>query len=173
MGEIDARRHVERPDDWASRPGPGLAPAGDWFDYLVRVERSGRHQLRVRAATFDAGVGLAVEVNGEIQSTISLPVTGPWNNTNFVWSSDASLVLPAGQSVVRLRHLSDWRTDIRALYVTCPADYNEDGGIDGADLQAFFETWQQGVERADIDADGGVDGNDIEAFFVRWAAGGC
>ena len=129
--------------------------------------------LALVAATFDAGVGLAVEVNGELQTTISLPVTGPWNNTNFVWSSDASLVLPAGQSVVRLRHLSDWRTDIRALYVTCPADYNEDGGVDGADLQAFFETWQQGVERADINADGGVDGNDIEAFFVRWAAGGC
>ena len=173
MSEIDARRHVERPDDWASRPGPGLAPAGDWFDYLVRVQRPGRHELRVQAATFDSGVGLAVEVNGEPQSTISLPVTGPWNNTNFVWSSNVPLILPAGQSVVRLRHLADWRTDIRTLYITCPADFNEDGGVDGADLQAFFETWQQGVERADINADGGVDGSDLEAFFVRWEAGGC
>ena len=173
MGEIDARLHVERPDDWASRSGPGLAPAGDWFDYLVRVERTGRHELRVRAATFDAGVGLAVEVNGQVQSTVALPATGPWNNTNFVWSSNVPLVLPAGQSVVRLRHLADWRTDIRAVYITCPADLNDDGGVDGGDLQAFFDLWQQGVDEADINADGGVDGNDLEAFFVRWEAGGC
>lgn len=173
MSEIDARLDVERPDDWASRPGPGLAPAGDWFDYLVRVDRTGRHALRVRAATFDTDVGIAVEVNGQPQATIPLPVTGPWNNTNFTWSAAVPIVLPAGQSVVRLRHLADWRTDIRALYITCPADFNEDGGVDGGDVQAFFEVWQQGADPADINADGGVDGADLEAFFVRWSAGGC
>ncbi|MEI7657935.1 MAG: GC-type dockerin domain-anchored protein [Phycisphaerae bacterium] len=173
MTEIDARLHVERPDDWASRPGPGLAASGDAFDYLVRVDRAGRHALRVRAATYDAGVGLAIEVNGQLQGTVSLPPTGAWGNGDFVWSSEAPVVLPAGQSVLRLRHLSDWRTDIRALYLSCAADFNDDGGVDGADVQAFFEVWQRGDDRADVNADGGVDGADLEAFFVRWQSGGC
>ena len=173
MAEIDARLHVERPDDWASRPGPGLAATGDWFEYLLRVDRPGRHELRVRAAAYDAGAGLAVEVNGQPQGTLSLPPTGPWGNGNFVWSHDLPVILPAGQSVLRLRHLADWRTDIRALYLTCPADFNDDGGVDGGDVQVFFLAWQEGDERADVNADGGVDGGDLEAFFVRWQAGGC
>jgi hypothetical protein len=52
----------------------------------------------------------------------------------------------------------------------CPADYNEDGGVDGADVEAFFSAWVEGA--ADFNEDGGVDGADVEAFFVRWS-GGC
>ena len=55
----------------------------------------------------------------------------------------------------------------------CFADYNLDGGVDGSDIDAFFNDWQQGNAAADANADGGIDGGDIEAFFVVWAAGGC
>ncbi|MEI7658195.1 MAG: GC-type dockerin domain-anchored protein [Phycisphaerae bacterium] len=55
----------------------------------------------------------------------------------------------------------------------CPADYNQDGGVDGADIQSFFVDWSVGHSRADVNQDGGVDGSDIEYFFVRWQAGGC
>jgi hypothetical protein len=55
----------------------------------------------------------------------------------------------------------------------CPADFNQDGGIDGQDVEAFFTTWEAGDAAADVNADGGVDGGDIETFFVFWEAGGC
>ncbi len=53
----------------------------------------------------------------------------------------------------------------------CPADFNQDGGVDGADVEAFYIVWEAGDEAADFNEDGGVDGGDVEAFFVRWEAG--
>ena len=55
----------------------------------------------------------------------------------------------------------------------CAADYNQDGGVDGADVESFFVDWQDGLFDADVNEDGGVDGADVEAFFRLWAAGGC
>lgn len=55
----------------------------------------------------------------------------------------------------------------------CPADYNRDGGIDGADVQAFFIEWEEAMPRADVNGDGGIDGADVEYFFAVWEAGGC
>ena len=52
----------------------------------------------------------------------------------------------------------------------CPSDWNGDGGVDGADITAFFEDWESGD--ADLNADGGTDGADIGAFFGFWE-GGC
>jgi hypothetical protein len=54
----------------------------------------------------------------------------------------------------------------------CDADFNRDGGVDGADVGAFFESWSMGVDAADLNADGGVDGQDLFYFFERWR-GGC
>jgi hypothetical protein len=55
----------------------------------------------------------------------------------------------------------------------CPADFNQDGGVDGSDVADFFASWETGNEGADTNADGGVDGGDIETFFAAWEAGGC
>ncbi|MCX5689807.1 MAG: hypothetical protein NTV94_08510, partial [Planctomycetota bacterium] len=50
-------------------------------------------------------------------------------------------------------------------------DYNLDGGVDGADIDAFFLDWEAGESRADVNADGGVDGADVSAFFFSWERG--
>jgi hypothetical protein len=55
----------------------------------------------------------------------------------------------------------------------CPADYNNDGGVDGGDVQVFFADWTGAASCADVNADGGIDGSDVEFFFERWSAGGC
>jgi hypothetical protein len=55
----------------------------------------------------------------------------------------------------------------------CPADFNLDGGVDGADVSAFFTAWEAGEFVADVNCDGGVDGSDIDAFFPAWENGGC
>ncbi len=53
----------------------------------------------------------------------------------------------------------------------CVGDYNNDGGVDGADVETFFTAWEAGDAAADLNADGGVDGADVEFFFTRWQAG--
>lgn len=55
----------------------------------------------------------------------------------------------------------------------CPADFNQDGGVDGADVEAFFLAWEQGEPESDVNQDGGIDGADVETFFIAWENGGC
>ncbi len=59
------------------------------------------------------------------------------------------------------------------MCLECAADFNQDGGIDGADVDAFFGAWEIGNCDADVNADGGTDGADVDAFFAAWEAGGC
>lgn len=55
----------------------------------------------------------------------------------------------------------------------CFADFNQDGGVDGSDVDAFFEHWEAGLHEADVNHDGGVDGTDVSEFFMVWESGGC
>jgi hypothetical protein len=53
----------------------------------------------------------------------------------------------------------------------CPGDHNCDGGVDGSDVNSFFDAWERGLSDGDIDQDGAVDGRDVEKFFEHWDAG--
>jgi hypothetical protein len=53
----------------------------------------------------------------------------------------------------------------------CIGDFNEDGGVDGADVESFFVVWSNGESSADLNQDGGIDGGDVETFFGHWEAG--
>ncbi|MBS0197770.1 MAG: M36 family metallopeptidase [Planctomycetes bacterium] len=55
----------------------------------------------------------------------------------------------------------------------CFADFNQDGGVDGADVDAYFAAWELGQPDADVNQDGGVDGGDVGTFFAAWEAGVC
>lgn len=55
----------------------------------------------------------------------------------------------------------------------CAADYDNNGGVDGGDLGAFFNDFEQGLGCADVDQNGGVDGGDLAFFFSVFEAGGC
>jgi len=54
---------------------------------------------------------------------------------------------------------------------SCIADFNFDGGVDGQDVQSFFESWEAGSVLADTNRDGGVDGSDVASFFEIWEQG--
>ncbi|MFZ4575022.1 MAG: hypothetical protein ACOYN0_11530 [Phycisphaerales bacterium] len=51
----------------------------------------------------------------------------------------------------------------------CAADWNNDSGVDGDDVIAFFGDWD--ISEGDFNEDGGTDGDDVIAFFSRWDAG--
>lgn len=55
----------------------------------------------------------------------------------------------------------------------CRADFNGDGGVDGADVDAYFAAWRTGDMLTDVNDDGGVDGADVERFFELWAGAEC
>jgi len=55
----------------------------------------------------------------------------------------------------------------------CPADFNQDGGIDGGDIESFFSAWEASEPCGDVNQDGGVTGDDVGSFFSLWEAGGC
>jgi hypothetical protein len=57
--------------------------------------------------------------------------------------------------------------------IPCPADFNQDGGVDGGDVEDFFAAWEAADPSADVNQDGGVDGGDIGTFYDAWIAGGC
>lgn len=51
------------------------------------------------------------------------------------------------------------------------ADFDENGGIDGGDLAAFFAAFEVGEETADLDRSGGVEGGDLSVFFEWFEVG--
>jgi hypothetical protein len=92
------------------------------------------------------------------------------NGDNIFSAAESSVVFESAGGI----------TEVRALMIIpspsptpCPADFNQDGGVDGGDIEAFFSEWEAGNAAADVNRDGGVDGGDIEYFFQRWEAGGC
>ncbi len=53
----------------------------------------------------------------------------------------------------------------------CLSDFDQNGGIDGGDLAAFFVAFEAGEGSADVDQNGGVDGGDLATFFEHFEAG--
>lgn len=62
---------------------------------------------------------------------------------------------------------------LTVLPLPCPADFNQDGGIDGSDVEVFFSAFEAGEPAADVNFDGGIDGSDVDYFLQRWENGAC
>ncbi|GEM_PF-1038156 len=88
-------------------------------------------------------------------------------NGQLVWSS----LLGTGVRVYLEPAVQVFTCD--GLQPCAVADFNVDGGVDGADVTDFFITWSASHQGGDVNNDGGVDGADLEFFFTYWAAGGC
>ena len=103
------------------------------------------------------------------------------NDNASISGCSSQSIIPAlqvlgGQTIyirVAGKSLANFGAGVLTLDFACLADFNQDGGVDGADVDAFFTAWATGVAAADINLDGGVDGSDIEPFFALWESGGC
>ncbi len=49
-----------------------------------------------------------------------------------------------------------------------PADFNNDGVVDGNDLGILLSEWGPGMSRADLNRDGAVDGTDLGMLLAAW-----
>ncbi len=107
--------------------------------------------------TLNAGASGAQVGAGRTGSLSTMPGVISLNNANY-----ATMVA----------NLVSWVAD-EGFCPACPADFDQDGGVTGADISAFFEQFEQGAPCADTDQDGGVSPSDIATFFVVFEAGGC
>ena len=88
-------------------------------------------------------------------------------------SLDAATAINDAGAIVGYGLNANGRSRAFLLTPFCIGDYNSDGGIDNADVEAFFREWEGGNFNADLNGDGGIDGSDVQRFFERWEAGRC
>jgi hypothetical protein len=168
---------------WASTPG-GLP------DRAAVLESSTGSSAPIPAGVTPLYASLPFAGDHELQSGVTYWIvlrlrTGPTTSTPQVCENTASPVRTnpdypwrwsSNGFLTASPALSNYGPAVRVNadpVDVCPADFNGDGGIDGADVEAFFVAWEAGSEQADVNSDGGVDGADAEVFFVAWEAGGC
>jgi len=150
-----------------ARPGPDGSAVISWLDY-----QGANFPMLVKARRLDS---TGADVWSGALNVGSAPTTkGRLGVVNAVgsdmmiaaWSDDG-----AGNTDIKAQNINMDGTFGPAA--GCFADFNNDGGIDGGDIEAFFNAWEAGAGSADVNQDGGVDGGDIETFFGAWEAGGC
>lgn len=96
------------------------------------------------------------------------------------WEGYSAAYVPAGQLLwSNLMGTGERATQEPAVFINCGpqlcqiADFNQDGSVEGQDIEAFYTSWEVSEPAADVNLDGGVDGQDIEVFFTYWEVGGC
>lgn len=55
----------------------------------------------------------------------------------------------------------------------CAADFDQDGGVTGGDIELFFLQFDNGQPCSDVNRDGSITGDDIALFLREYEAGGC
>lgn len=119
---------------------------------------------------------------GSIQLTMSSRLTGLEANLEAYWSFDQTPsqfvqdVLGVFNGVLGTTDSSAsddpyWGAPSTLPFLSCIGDFNGDGGVDGSDVESYFDAWEQGFSSADINCDGGIDGSDAEAFYDVWEEG--
>ncbi|MBS0197724.1 MAG: thrombospondin type 3 repeat-containing protein [Planctomycetes bacterium] len=119
-----------------------------------------------------ASVGVLIQVRFDLSTRTNFEVQGDPLSFDFDFSASPVGTLGPGSHSFRLLSSAAGIAQVRFV-AACTADFNSDGGIDGGDVTAFFDSWQRGDAAADVNDDGGVDGSDVVSFFDLWEAGRC
>lgn|GEM_PF-2895486 len=118
-----------------------------------------------------AGQTFVIETTG--LSTASVGVIGSHVSPADGWPLYSGPLYFRGLQFLDGGWRQGFETYILPSPLACIADSNADGGIDGADISAYFELWSAADLRADVNADGGVDGSDAQYFVEAWSAASC
>ncbi|MCX5688965.1 MAG: immunoglobulin domain-containing protein [Planctomycetota bacterium] len=137
------------------QPESGGFPAGASVQLTTTVNTAGTVTYRWRKD----GSSL---FNSAIYSGVLTPVL-TINSTDPSQSGDYQLVATKSCGATT--------SQIATVVFSCVSDFNQDGGVDGSDIEAFFVIWETGDGAADVNQDGGVDGSDVDVFFAAWESG--
>ena len=113
--------------------------------------------VAVGGTAFDANIsGWELAVTGGPYNSFVTIASGGTNIVNDLIAFWDTAELPACCYTLRLRvtdralvncspnHQTDYYVSVDLAPPSCVADVNQDGGIDGADVDAFFEIWEAG-----------------------------
>jgi len=126
--------------------------------HSIVYNSSGAHPFDGEAQTV-GGTSSGLTISLQLQARVDASDVAAFSITNVVLSPSfivGSLIFTSGRVTVS---------------GACVGDFNNDGGVDGQDIEAFFTPWVDGLPIADVNADGGVDGQDVEYFFTAWSSG--
>ncbi len=155
------------PSDTAlfSMDASGTGPIA--YEWQVESPAGSGQYVTLSGDTFsEAGSGLQFNLSGVNGSQLGVSQVRLGNHPNVVQFRGRASNLCGSVT-------SGGATLTICACLDCPADFNQDGGVDGTDVSAFFDRWEIGQCDADVNADGGVDGTDVSVFFAAWEAGGC
>jgi len=108
------------------------------------------------------GNGRSYSFNEDLTQRWSLPVPNINIGAPAIGADGTLVIAGVGTNIFALRTTRE---------PPCIGDFNQDGGVDGQDVEAFFHVWEAGSDTGDVNQDGGVDGQDVAFFFLRWEAG--
>ena len=145
--------------DAPAQVNAALTPVNN-LNLIVTSPAGDTYKGNVFAGGFSTVGGVADAVNNTEQVHIAAPATGVWSVRVEAAAVNQG---PQGFALVA--------TGAVAEAPDCIGDFNQDGGVDGQDVEAFFLAWGDGLNEADLNQDGGVDGQDVETFFLAWEAG--
>ncbi|MBS0195349.1 MAG: hypothetical protein JSR77_01190 [Planctomycetes bacterium] len=158
--------------DGSSTCGTSNASPDAMFSYLAPC--TGTVTMYTGEASYDTVLSIHTACPGTVANEVACDDdSGAGTNSSLSFHTDAGV-----RYYIRVTGYNG-ASGFCTLYVNpceatpCPADFNQDGGIDGSDVQAFFAEWEAGNASADVNTDGGVDGTDVEFFFAAWESGGC
>lgn len=133
---------------------------------------------------FDQGSGvfgssflraLASDSQGTFQSVDFTEVgiaTSRWNSHSFDFvARETSTTITFGHLFGTGNYTGLDNVALFAMSAPCIGDYDQDGGITGADVSAFFADFEMGEPAADVDLDGGITPGDLALFFQRYESG--
>lgn len=153
--------------------GECIAFADDIFD--ARLEHwqsadsllSGTVYLVVAPTTMRSTLGTPIPEPG-------MPTPSLWTRTGVGLGEDAGWRFVTQPDGYARGAGGTFRIDLEhgTPPVPCLADIDQNGGVDGGDLGAFFELFEAGDPAADLDFNGGIDGGDLSTFFEHFE-GGC
>lgn len=92
----------------------------------------------------------------------------PEHGTGEIWSIEGGSHGPSFNGNFR-RELVDWLlVHRRDLPAACPADFDGDGRVDGADLSEMLAAWGSSAIEQDLDEDGMVGASDLGLLASAW-----
>jgi hypothetical protein len=146
-------------------------PGGVGF-YSLRILNS------AGAIVANTGLNVYFPGNGVVHHTsasLTVPAFGAAPNDAYYAFTEIVVAAGAFDGSIISATLDNVKIEgtLNVTTAPCPADFNQDGGVDGGDVDSFFGSWESGSSDADVNQDGGVDGGDISTFFAAWEAGGC
>ena len=164
---------IEIAEDVGDGFNVGWIAAGEWIEYAVEVpgNRAREFVVDVRVASPGPGARFGLRFDGvDSIGSIDVPGTGGYQE----WTTLArAAVLEPGPQIMRFENRGTTPFNLNWFEFhppPCPADFNGDGRVDGADLPVVLGSWGRcpGDCIADVDGDGTVDAADLGLVIGAW-----